>query len=39
MTNETHKNYCGDGNFILEVKGGTCKKLGIKKGDNVLFPL
>ena len=31
--------YCGEGNFILEVKGGTCKKLGIKKGDVVTFPL
>jgi uncharacterized membrane protein (UPF0127 family) len=39
MTDESHKNYCGEGNFILEIKGGTCKKLGIKKGDNVLFPL
>lgn len=39
MTNESHKNYCGEGNFILEIKGGTCKKLGIKKGDVVTFPL
>jgi len=33
------KSYTGEGNFILEVRGGTCKKLEIKKGDNVLFPL
>jgi uncharacterized membrane protein (UPF0127 family) len=39
MTDESHKNYCGEGNFILEIKGGTCKKLGIKKGDVVTFPL
>jgi uncharacterized membrane protein (UPF0127 family) len=39
MTDELHKNYCGEGNFILEIKGGTCKKLGIKKGDVVSFPL
>lgn len=32
-------NYCGEGNYILELKGGTCKKLGIKKGDVVTFPL
>jgi uncharacterized membrane protein (UPF0127 family) len=30
--------YCGEGGFILEVKGGTCKKLGIKKGNIVVFP-
>ncbi len=28
-------NYCGEGDFILEVKGGTCKKNGIKVGDLV----
>ena len=33
------KSYIGEGNFILEVSGGTCKKLGIKKGDVVTFPL
>ena len=35
---EPCKKYCGEGNFILEVKGGTCKKLGIKKGDFVKIP-
>jgi len=33
------ESYCGDGGYILELKGGTCKKLGIKKGDVVTFPL
>ena len=36
---EPCKRYCGEGGYILEVKGGTCKKLGIKKGDIVKFPL
>ena len=36
---EPCKKYCGEGGYILEVKGGTCKKLGIKKGDVVTFPL
>lgn len=39
MNNDSRKNYCGEGNFILEVKGGTCKELEIKKGDVVTFPL
>ena len=29
------KNYCGEGDMILELEGGTCKKLGIKSGDNI----
>jgi uncharacterized membrane protein (UPF0127 family) len=37
--NEPCKGYTGEGGFILEVKGGTCKKLDIKKGDVVSFPL
>jgi len=28
-------NYCGTGRYVLEIKGGTCKKLGIKVGDLV----
>jgi len=36
---EPCKNYCGEGGYILEVKGGTCKNMGIKKGDVVTFPL
>jgi len=31
------KNYCGIGDTILEVRGKTCRKLGIKEGDEVLF--
>lgn len=26
--------YCGNGKFVLELKGGTCKSLNIKKGDS-----
>jgi uncharacterized membrane protein (UPF0127 family) len=26
-------NYCGEGDFILEIKGGTAKKYGFKIGD------
>ena len=32
---EDCKSYCGKGEYVLEVKGGTCKKLGIKVGDLV----
>lgn len=32
-TTERCKTYCGDGNMVLEVIGGTCKKNGIKVGD------
>jgi len=30
---ENCKSYCGKGEYVLEVKGGSCKKLGIKVGD------
>ena len=30
-------NYCGEGDMILEVKGGTCKRLGIKLDDTIEF--
>ena len=30
------ENYCGEGDMILEVQGGTCKKLGIKSGDTIV---
>lgn len=30
-------NYCGEGNLVLELPGGTCKKIGIKKGDLISF--
>jgi uncharacterized membrane protein (UPF0127 family) len=30
-------NYCGEGDMILELQGGTCKKLDIKSGDKVIY--
>ena len=27
------ENYCGDGDMILEIKGGSCKRYGIEEGD------
>ena len=35
---ENLKSYCGYGDYIFEVEGGTCKNLGIRKGDNVSLP-
>lgn len=35
---EDCKHYHGKGNYALELKGGTCKKLGIKTGDIVSLP-
>jgi uncharacterized membrane protein (UPF0127 family) len=29
------ENYCGEGDMILELQGGTCKDLGIKIGDKI----
>lgn len=31
------KNYKGIGNKVLELNGGECKRLGIKKGDTLNF--
>ena len=31
------ENFCGVGDCILELEGGSCKKFGIKEGDSVLF--
>ena len=31
--------YCGNGNIVLEVEGGTCEKLGIESGDSVRYEL
>jgi len=31
---EDCERYCGSGNFVLELKGGTCKTLNITKGDS-----
>jgi len=33
------KSYTGYGDKVLEVAGGTCEKLSIKKGDSVSFSL
>lgn len=30
-------NYCGEGDIILEIMGGTAKKLGLQIGDEVNF--
>lgn len=35
---EDCKYYHGKGDYALELKGGTCKKLGIKAGDTVSLP-
>ena len=35
--NDNCQMYKGNGNLIIEIPGGTCKKLNIKKGDNVIF--
>lgn len=32
-------NYCGRGSIVLEVFGGTCKRMNIKKGDRVRYNL
>jgi len=29
--------YCGNGNIVLEVEGGTCDELDINPGDNVEY--
>ena len=29
------KNYCGEGDMILELQGGTCKELNINIGDSI----
>jgi uncharacterized membrane protein (UPF0127 family) len=29
------KTYCGNGKYVLEVEGGTCKRLNISVGDSV----
>lgn len=30
-------NYIGNGDLVLELRGGSCKKMGIKEGDKVLI--
>jgi len=29
--------YCGNGNIVLELEGGTCENLGIEAGDSVKY--
>lgn len=36
-TTEDCENFCGEGDMILEVRGGTCKKLGLRTGDVINF--
>lgn len=31
--------YCGNGNIVLEVEGGTCEQLGIEAGDSISYIL
>ena len=31
------RNYCGDGDMILELQGGTCKNLNINVGDDIIY--
>ena len=31
------ENYCSKGNYVLELKGGTCDKLGISEGDIIEY--
>ena len=31
--------YCGNGNIVLELAGGTCENLGIESGDSVEYIL
>jgi uncharacterized membrane protein (UPF0127 family) len=31
------KNYCGEGDMVLEVDGGTCYKKNIKEGDKIEY--
>lgn len=35
--NRNCENYCGIGNMVLELLGGTCKNFGFKEGDSVYF--
>lgn len=31
--------YCGNGNIVLEIKGGSCESLGIEPGDSIEYHL
>ena len=34
---EDCSSYCGNGNVVLELNGGTCKKLNIQAGDTINY--
>lgn len=34
---EDCETYCGEGDLVLELKGGTCKHLNLQIGDEVIF--
>jgi uncharacterized membrane protein (UPF0127 family) len=36
-TTEECEHYCGQGNIVLELPSGSCKELGIQKGDKVEY--
>jgi len=31
------QNYCGNGDLVLELEGGSCYRLGIQEGNKVVF--
>lgn len=34
---ENCPSYCGEGNIVMEIEGGTCKELGISEGDFIEY--
>ena len=34
---DDYETYCGNGELVLELRGGTCKQLNIKEGDYLSF--
>lgn len=37
--NDKCPSYCGNGNIVLEIAGGSCEKLGIEPGDSIEYIL
>lgn len=35
--NDPCASYCGNGNIVLELEGGSCEKLGIEPGDLIKY--
>jgi uncharacterized membrane protein (UPF0127 family) len=35
--NDPCPSYCGNGNIVLELEGGSCEKLGIEPGDTLKY--